>query len=89
MDVLVALLQEFITQSYTKKIKMETNKFKSGEEITRCLSEPKELCKTCYNWLTQEDVGFNDLPQCSEDHCSDARKYLFGRSDTCKRYCNM
>lgn len=61
---------------------------KADDEIVRCLSEPRELCKTCYNWLTQEDVGFNDLPQCS-DSDSSTKAYLFGCSDTCKRYCNM
>lgn len=52
----------------------------------RCLSEPRELCKTCYNWLTQEDVGSRDLPQCSEDHYSSVRSYLFGHSDVCIKY---
>ena len=62
---------------------------KKGFDIVRCLSEPKELCKTCYNWLTQEMVGLNDLPQCSEGHRPNARKYLLGSCATCSEYCNM
>lgn len=60
----------------------------SGEEIVRCLSEPRELCKHCYNWLTQEDVGTNDLPQCG-DSTSETRSYLFGRKDTCNRFLKL
>lgn len=56
-----------------------------GEHIARCLSEPRDLCKTCYNWLTQEDVGFNDLPQCGENDSS-CRAYLLGYIDKCNRY---
>ena len=62
---------------------------KTGDEILRCLSEPRELCETCYNWCTQEMVGFNDLPQCSEAGHACTRDYLLGCSDTCNRYCNM
>lgn len=58
------------------------------KNIVRCLSEPRELCKKCYNWLTKEDVGFNDLPQCSESRFESCRSYLLGRSDTCRRYLN-
>ena len=77
-------------KTYTKKNKMETIKFKSSDEIARCLSEPRELCKTCYNWLTQKMVGFNDLPQCSEIcRHSSPRVYLLRQSNTCKQYCNM
>lgn len=54
--------------------------------IVRCLSEPRELCKTCYNWLTQEDVGFNDFPQCSEGHFASTRAYLLGNTDVCPKY---
>lgn len=54
--------------------------------IVRCLSEPRELCKTCYNWCTQEMVGFNDLPQCTEDHYSSVRAYLFGHINVCPKY---
>lgn len=68
---------------------METNNFNSDNEMVRCLSEPRELCKTCYNWLTQEMVGFNDLPQCSEGGHPSTRDYLLKQSDTCKQYCNM
>lgn len=61
---------------------------KKNSEVERCLSTPRELCKSCYNWLTQEDVGFNDLPQCSEAK-SECRSYLLGYKDTCNRYCNI
>lgn len=46
------------------------------------LSTPRELCKDCYNWLTQEDVGFNDLPHCIEN-TFDCHAYLLG---TCDNY---
>lgn len=41
-------------------------------------SIPRELCKKCYNWYTQEDVGEHDIPHCinSDYCCSDyLRKY--------------
>lgn len=60
----------------------------SGEEIVHCLSEPRELCKHCYNWLTQEDVGFNSFPGCSES-TPETRSYLFGKIDTCSRFLDL
>jgi hypothetical protein len=59
------------------------------KDIVRCLSEPRELCKTCYNWLTQEDVGPNDFPHCGESVCESCRGYLLGRFDNCRRYLNQ
>ena len=49
------------------------------------LSIPRELCKDCYNWCTQEDVGFNDLPHCSEN-AYDCRAYLLGTCDNCPKH---
>ena len=61
---------------------METEERRKNNDLVYCLSNPREMCETCYNWLTQEDVGSNDLPQCSENKQS-CRDYLFGYSDTC------
>ena len=59
------------------------------KDIVRCLSEPRELCKTCYNWLTQEDVGPNDFPQCSESGRESCSGYILGRLDNCRWYLNL
>lgn len=59
------------------------------KDIVRCLSEPRELCKTCYNWLTQEDVGPNDFHQCSESGRESCRGYLLGRLDNFRGYLNL
>ena len=59
------------------------------KDIVRCLYEPRELCKTCYNWLTQEDVWPNDFPQCSESGRESCSGYLLGRLDNCRGYLNL
>lgn len=48
----------------------------------------KTQCKTCYNWMTQEDVGFDDIPQCSEPD-SECRDYLNGILKNCPKYLNL
>lgn len=50
------------------------------------LYTPRELCKDCYNWNTQEDVGFNDFPNCSEGYRTATRNYLNGLSDICPQH---
>lgn len=49
------------------------------------LTTPNKLCKKCYNWLTQEDVGKYDIPHCVEDHYI-TYKYLCGDSDNCEKF---
>ena len=58
------------------------------KDITFCLSQPRDLCKKCYNWLSQEDVGFNDLPGCSDSRPS-SREYLLGYSDNCSKFLDL
>ncbi len=53
--------------------------------IAKRLSTPRELCKDCYNWLTQYDVGEYDLPHCAEN-AFDAHAYLIGTSNTCSKH---
>ncbi len=53
--------------------------------IAKRLSTPRELCKDCYNWCTQEDMGENDFPQCGEFH-PEAHNYLIGSSNTCPKH---
>lgn len=65
---------------YFEKIKEEENLPK--------ICKPRELCKTCYNWLSQEDVGENDIPHCTDDK-SNERHYLNGDCDTCESYLNQ
>lgn len=57
--------------------------------IADLLRTPRELCFTCYNWCTQEDVGEYDFPQCSEGSSSEAHNYLIGLSDTCSRHLEL
>lgn len=47
------------------------------------LYTPRELCQDCYNWNSQEDVGFNDFPQCGEGYRPEAHNYLIGLSNVC------
>lgn len=56
--------------------------------IADALSTPRELCKDCYNWCTQEDVGPNDFPQCGEG-CHQTHNYLIGLSNTCPKHLKM
>lgn len=55
-------------------------------DIAKLLSTPRELCKTCYNWCTQEDVGEHDWPQCSEAFDWDCYWYLTRKNDTCPKH---
>lgn len=55
---------------------------------TKQLWKQRRLCKTCYNWNTQEDVGFDDIPQCSEPD-SECRDYLNGFLKNCPKYLNL
>lgn len=55
-------------------------------DIAKLLSTPRDLCKTCYNWCTQEDVGEYDFPHCCEGSCYETHNYLIGLSDTCPKH---
>lgn len=65
---------------------METDR--SIMNIEERLSTPRKLCKTCYEWLTQEDVGDNDFPHCGRDNY-ECRNYLYGSEDKCPYYLNQ
>jgi hypothetical protein len=62
--------------------------FMTAKDNIYCLSHPRDLCKKCYNWLSQEDVGFNDLPGCSESR-SGCRDYLLGYKNYCLRFLDL
>lgn len=48
-------------------------------------SIPRELCKECYDWCSQEEVGFNDIPHClNADSC--CRDYLNHLREDCPKY---
>lgn len=61
----------------------------NGKKIVSQLNNPRELCETCYNWLTQDDVGFNDLPHCVIADCEECRNYLLGHTKKCSKYLNL
>ena len=47
---------------------------------------PREKCKHCRNWLTQEDVGFNDYPHCLVEYDISVSDYMSKLSDDCKKH---
>lgn len=51
-------------------------------------SIPRELCLKCYDWCSQEDVGWNDIPHCLHDdyRCID---YLRGLTNDCPKFCEL
>lgn len=53
------------------------------------LSTPREQCKMCQEWLTQEDVGDNDFPHCSMYGDYECRWYLDGSIDECPFYLEL
>lgn len=55
-------------------------------DTAKRLSTPRELCKNCYNWCTQEDVGPYDFPQCGESCRPETHNYLMGLSETCPKH---
>lgn len=50
------------------------------------LFTPRELCKHCIEWVTQEETGFNDFPHCVMGHDYDVDRYLHHQQDTCPRF---
>ena len=58
------------------------------KDAAKLLSEPRELCKTCYNWLSQEDVGPNDFPHCGA-FGYESHNYLIRLTDTCSEYLDL
>lgn len=66
-----------------------TSAIKSGRTKDRALLPiftPRELCKDCYNWYTQEDVGPHDFPKCGESDRDCCLDYLNHRSDFCPKH---
>lgn len=63
------------------------NKIQQQKELP-LICQQRELCKTCYNWLSQEDVGPNDLPHCSENRANEIN-FLKGYCDNCDSYLNQ
>lgn len=43
----------------------------------------RELCKRCREWVTQKDVGRNDIPHCVNEGKFEAWEYLIGMKDNC------
>ena len=58
-------------------------------DVAELLQTPRELCLTCYNWCTQEDVGEYDLPHCSEGIHYEAHNYIIGLSDSCPKHLEL
>lgn len=54
------------------------------EDDRKQLWKQRKMCKTCYNWMSQEDVGFDYYPHCSEAD-SDCIEYLTGRIKKCPK----
>ena len=50
------------------------------------IEPPRELCKRCREWLTQEDVGFNDIPHCCCEAKFEAHQYMIGMENECKNF---
>ena len=55
---------------------------KLSKEDKKC-PPPRELCTHCYEWCTQSDVGFNDIPQCASAFRPGVEEYLHGYTDKC------
>lgn len=48
------------------------------------IQPPRELCKHCTEWSTQDDVGPNDLPGCVHDAFGTlAHSYIIGDRNDC------
>lgn len=58
-------------------------------DIAELLRTPRELCKTCYNWCSQEDVGEYDWPQCSESDDFDCHDYLIHNRNNCPKHLEL
>lgn len=51
-------------------------------------SIPRELCKKCYDWCSQEDVGEHDIPHCInvDYYCRD---YLQNFRNDCPKFIEL
>ena len=58
-------------------------------DIPKLLSTPRELCKTCYNWCSQEDVGPNDWPQCENSSDFYCYSYLMHYTNDCPKHLEL
>lgn len=85
LEAFMDLYRELFEQN-APEIHQETRLSTYENDIAKQLSTPRELCKDCYNWCTQEDVGPYDLPQCGEGCHPETRKYLIGLANTCPRH---
>ena len=47
------------------------------------IKPPQELCKRCREWLTQKDVGWNDIPHCVHEGKPDCSEFIIGFADKC------
>ena len=47
------------------------------------LNTPREECKVCYNWNTQEDVGERNFPCCQDSNKPECYNYLMGKINHC------
>lgn len=54
--------------------------------VAEMLRTPRELCLTCYNWCTQEDVGEYDWPQCENSADYDCYRYLTHQRENCPKH---
>ena len=52
-------------------------------DYAKLLSTPREMCKECYEWLTQEDVGEHDTPHCTRSGDYECGDYLTYFRDDC------
>lgn len=83
LEVFMDLYRELFEQN-APEIPQTTRLSTYETDIANLLSTPRELCKNCYNWCTQEDVGTNDFPHCIEN-AYDCRAYLLGTHDNCPK----
>ena len=58
-------------------------------DIPKLLSTPRELCETCYNWCSQEDVGPHDWPQCVNSGDYDCYNYLMHYTNDCPKHLEL
>ncbi len=59
--------------AYKKWCKEQDKKF-----LSTC-----ELCGHCMEWLSQDDVGFNDFPHCAIGDKYEAHQYVSGYTNEC------
>ena len=58
----------------------------NAKELDIPLFVPRELCLSCYNWLTQADVGPHNHPSCTDSDKTCCRDYLYHRREDCPNH---